>query len=80
MKDSGVLRFLEKSSIEKDVQVLISNNMKWDRQVRAAAGKANSMLAISNNTFTYKSKDSENSLLHLSQTTSLVSLSNERYK
>ena len=46
MKDSGVLRFLEKSSIEKDVQVLISNNMKWDRQVRAAACKANSMLAI----------------------------------
>jgi len=34
-----------------------SDDLKWEKQVRSAAGKANSMLAILNNTFTYMDKN-----------------------
>ena len=57
MNDNGFKRELEESSVEKDVGVLISDDLKWKKQVKSAAGKANSKLAILNNTFTYKDKN-----------------------
>ena len=56
MKDNGISRELEVSSIEKDIGVLISNDLRWEMQVRSAAGKANSKLALLDKTFTYKEK------------------------
>ena len=56
MKDNGIPRELEVSSIEKDIGVLISNDLRWEMQVRSAAGKANSKLALLDKTFTYKEK------------------------
>jgi hypothetical protein len=57
MNEYGFKRELEESSVEKDVGVLISDHLKWEKQVRSAAGKANSKLAILDNTFTYKDKN-----------------------
>jgi hypothetical protein len=57
LKNNRVLQEIEVSSIEKDVGVYISDDLKWEKQVRSAAGKANSMLAILNNTFTYMDKN-----------------------
>ena len=56
MKDNGIPRELEVSSIEKDIGVLISNDLRWEMQVRSATGKANSKLALLDKTFTYKEK------------------------
>ena len=57
MKDNGITRALEVASIEKDIGVLISNDLKWEKQVRSAAGKANSKLALIDKTFMYKEKN-----------------------
>ena len=57
LKNNRVLQEIEVSSVEKDVGVYISDDLKWEKQVRSAAGKANSMLAILNNTFTYMDKN-----------------------
>jgi ribonuclease P/MRP protein subunit RPP40 len=54
LKSNGLLQEIEVSLVEKDIGVYISDNLKWEKQVRSAAGKANSMLAILNNIFTYK--------------------------
>jgi ribonuclease P/MRP protein subunit RPP40 len=57
MKDNGISRKLEVSSVEKDIGVLISSDLKWEKQVRSAAGKANSKLALLDRTFTYQEKN-----------------------
>jgi hypothetical protein len=43
MNNDGFNQQLNKSSLERDVGVLISNDMKCDEQVRATTAKANSM-------------------------------------
>ena len=48
---------IEKSNLEKDIGVYITSDLKWAKQVKYAAGKANSMLSLLNNTFQYKNKD-----------------------
>jgi hypothetical protein len=48
---------IERSTLEKDVGIYISDDLKWSKQVRSAACKANNMLAVLNNTFTYKDKN-----------------------
>ena len=57
MNDNGLKRELEESSVEKEVGVFISDDLKWAKQVRYAAGKANSKHAMLDNTFTYKDKN-----------------------
>ncbi|XP_065658917.1 uncharacterized protein LOC136083445 [Hydra vulgaris] len=47
---------IEKSTLEKDLGIYISKDLKWERQVRNASSKANNMLAVLNNTFRNKDK------------------------
>jgi hypothetical protein len=56
MKNNNELMKIEKSTLEKDIGVYISSDLKWAKQVKYAAGKANSMLSLLNNTFKYKDK------------------------
>ena len=42
---------------EKDLGVIVSQNLKWSKQVTAAAKKANKMLGLIKHTFTYMNKD-----------------------
>jgi ribonuclease P/MRP protein subunit RPP40 len=57
MKENGITRALEVSSIEKYIGVFISNDLKWEKQIRSAVGKANSKLALIDKTFMYKEKN-----------------------
>jgi ribonuclease P/MRP protein subunit RPP40 len=45
------------SSLERDLGVLISNDMKLGEQVRTATAKANSMLGMLSKSFSYKGKE-----------------------
>ena len=56
MNNNNELMEIEKSTLEKDLGVFISSDLKWAKQVKYAAGKANSMLSLLNNTFKYKDK------------------------
>jgi ribonuclease P/MRP protein subunit RPP40 len=62
MNNDGFNQQLNKSSLERDVGVLISNDMKWGEQVRAATAKANSMLGMLSKAFSYKGKELMRSL------------------
>ena len=44
-------QFLEKSESEKDLGVLISNDLKWDKHISKITNKANSILAMIRNSF-----------------------------
>ena len=56
MNNNNELMEIEKSTLEKDLGVFISSDLKWAKQVKYAAGKSNSMLSLLNNTFKYKDK------------------------
>ncbi|XP_065640553.1 uncharacterized protein LOC136073114 [Hydra vulgaris] len=57
MNNNNTLMEIEKSKLEKDIGVYISSDLKWAKQVKYAASKANSILSLLNNTFKYKDKD-----------------------
>ena len=44
-------QFLETSESEKDLGVLISNDLKWDKHISKITNKANSILAMIRNSF-----------------------------
>ena len=44
---------IEKTELERDLGILISNNLKWENQVNKAAKTANSVIAQIKNSFTY---------------------------
>ena len=44
LKKHRVLQEIEVSSVGKDVCVFISDDLKWEKQVKSAEGKANSIL------------------------------------
>jgi ribonuclease P/MRP protein subunit RPP40 len=58
MMDNSVLKKLSKSTLEKDIEVLVSNDLKWTEQVRVAAAKANKSLRILASAFKNKTKES----------------------
>jgi ribonuclease P/MRP protein subunit RPP40 len=57
LKNNGVTQRIETSSVEKDVGIYISDDLKWSKQVRSAACKANNILSVIDKTFTYKDKN-----------------------
>ncbi|XP_065683334.1 uncharacterized protein LOC136096110 [Hydra vulgaris] len=57
MNDNNTLMEIEKSKLEKDIGVDIPSDLKWAKQVKYAASKANSILSLLSNTFKYKDKD-----------------------
>ena len=44
---------IEKTELERDLGILISNDLKWENQVNKAAKTANSVIAQIKNSFTY---------------------------
>lgn len=54
---SGRFEPLLESNLERDLGLMISNDLKWKTQVQYASNKANNVLGILNSTF--KNKDSE---------------------
>ena len=44
---------IEKTELERDLGILISNDLKWENQVNKAAKTANSVIAQIKNIFTY---------------------------
>jgi hypothetical protein len=58
MMDNNETKQFKTSTLEKDIGVLESNDLKWTKQVKAAASKSNKTLGLLAKTFKYKSKDS----------------------
>ena len=48
---TNTIRYLEESSVERDLGVLVKNNVKWDELVKSAAAKANKALGTLQRTF-----------------------------
>jgi hypothetical protein len=67
MMNNNEFMKIEKSTLEKDIGVYILSDLKWAKQVKYAAGKANSMLSLLNNTFKYK-RSNENAILYICKT------------
>ena len=53
MKDSNGQQLLDESKLEKDIGVMVSNDLDVFQQVNMVVSKANRMLGLILNTFTY---------------------------
>ena len=57
LSDSNVTHTLCESNLERDLGVMISSDLKWNRQCSAAAAKANSILGQIKNSFSYLDRE-----------------------
>ena len=57
MLSNGVKFSLEKSVLEKDVGVMISNDLKWREQVNSSVTRANAVLGKVSKSVTFRSKE-----------------------